>query len=453
MLPGAVGTVGGAVAMQCVAAPGARMTGMPATDRPSAPRRSSAIGAPVGEPGLVGPAATQLPTRAPTTSASSSPIARYNADAFAEAYRRHAGAVFALALRLLWERMLAEEMVQEIFLRLWEHPDRFDQAAGRCARSCSWTRTRAVSTASARIRGGRSAKSARARAEVVADYDLDLEAYDLGIAEQVREALATLSDGERRAIELAYFGGHTYREVARILEQPEGTIKSRIRTGLDPAADAAGRPGNRRVMDRELTPDEIAELLPAYALDAVDDDERAVIEAYLAARPRRARQRRRAPGRGVDARPRGRPAARRCLGTARSRSSRPPRRRAGRAPAGRAVPPQRAGAAIAHDPIGAWRWLAAAAAVVALAFVALWLVDRGGDGGGRPPTALRGADGRHLARRAACRAHATPTATRSRPRSSCPTAPATSRRSSRRPPTTDVPALGYHAHRGRSRSA
>ena len=67
---------------------------------------------------------------------------------------------------------------------------------------------------------------------VVADYDLDLEAYDLDIAEQVREAMATLSDGERRAIELAYFGGHTYREVARILEQPEGTIKSRIRTGL-----------------------------------------------------------------------------------------------------------------------------------------------------------------------------------------------------------------------------
>ena len=57
-------------------------------------------------------------------------VARYNADAFAEAYRRHAGAVFALAHRLLWERAQAEEMVQEIFLRLWEHPDRFDQSRG-----------------------------------------------------------------------------------------------------------------------------------------------------------------------------------------------------------------------------------------------------------------------------------------------------------------------------------
>jgi RNA polymerase sigma-70 factor (ECF subfamily) len=82
-----------------------------------------------------------------------------------------------------------------------------------------------------------------ARADMVADYDLDLEAHDLTVADQVREAVNTLNyqvryamgylnDAERAAIELAYFGGHTYREVARILGQPEGTVKSRIRTGL-----------------------------------------------------------------------------------------------------------------------------------------------------------------------------------------------------------------------------
>lgn len=159
-------------------------------------------------------------------------IARYNGDAFAEAYRRHAGAVFGLAQRLLWERALAEEMVQEIFLRLWEHPDRFDQARGSLR---SFLLMDAHARCVDRIRSDTRRKEREersARAEVVTDYDLDLEAYDLDIAEQVREALAMLSDAERRAIELAYFGGHTYREVARILEQPEGTIKSRIRTGL-----------------------------------------------------------------------------------------------------------------------------------------------------------------------------------------------------------------------------
>jgi len=159
-------------------------------------------------------------------------IARYNADAFAEAYRRHAGAVFGLAQRLLWERALAEELVQEIFLRLWEQPERFDQARGSLR---SFLLMDAHARCVDRIRADTRRKEREersARAEMVADYDLDLEAHDLDVAEQVREALATLSDGERRAIELAYFGGHTYCEVARILDEPEGTIKSRIRTGL-----------------------------------------------------------------------------------------------------------------------------------------------------------------------------------------------------------------------------
>ena len=159
-------------------------------------------------------------------------IARYNADAFAEAYRRHAGAVFSLAQRMLWERALAEELVQEIFLRLWEQPDRFDQARGSLR---SFLLMDAHARCVDRIRSDsrrREREERTARAAIVADYDIDLEAYDLDMAEQVRDAMATLSDAERRAIELAYFGGHTYREVARILDQPEGTIKSRIRTGL-----------------------------------------------------------------------------------------------------------------------------------------------------------------------------------------------------------------------------
>jgi RNA polymerase sigma-70 factor (ECF subfamily) len=159
-------------------------------------------------------------------------IARYDADAFAEAYRRHAGPVFALASRMLWERNLAEEMVQEIFLRLWEQPGRFDRNRGSL-------RTFLLMDAHARcvdrVRSDfrrREREERAGRADVAESYDLDLEAFDLAVTEQVREVVETLADGERVAIELAYFGGHTYREVARILGEPEGTVKSRIRTGL-----------------------------------------------------------------------------------------------------------------------------------------------------------------------------------------------------------------------------
>jgi RNA polymerase sigma-70 factor (ECF subfamily) len=62
--------------------------------------------------------------------------------------------------------------------------------------------------------------------------DLDGELWDVVVAEHLREALDALEPGEREAIELAYYGGYTYRQVAAILEQPEGTVKSRIRTGL-----------------------------------------------------------------------------------------------------------------------------------------------------------------------------------------------------------------------------
>jgi RNA polymerase sigma-70 factor (ECF subfamily) len=58
------------------------------------------------------------------------------------------------------------------------------------------------------------------------------EVWDLAVAEQVANVMGELPEEERRAIELAYFDGHTYREVAQLLGQPEGTVKSRIRNGM-----------------------------------------------------------------------------------------------------------------------------------------------------------------------------------------------------------------------------
>ncbi len=159
-------------------------------------------------------------------------MARYQQDALAEAYRRHAGAVFGLAKRLLGAAAPAEEVVQEVFLRLWNLPDRFDPGRGSL-RSYLLAQTHGRSVDLLRSESSRRRREERDAVTTPAvDHDLGRELWDLALAEQVRTALQRLQPGEREAIELAYFGGRTYREVAAMLGEAEGTVKSRIRAGL-----------------------------------------------------------------------------------------------------------------------------------------------------------------------------------------------------------------------------
>jgi RNA polymerase sigma-70 factor (ECF subfamily) len=159
-------------------------------------------------------------------------ISRFDERALAEAYRRHAGAVFALARRLLGEGALAEEVVQEVFLRLWNQPDKFDPERG-ALRSYLLAQGHGRAVDLLRAEGARRRREERdAQRTAEAGYDLEHEVMDLAVAERVKVAMAQLHDNERRAIELAYLGGHTYREVAVLLGEPEGTVKSRIRSGL-----------------------------------------------------------------------------------------------------------------------------------------------------------------------------------------------------------------------------
>jgi RNA polymerase sigma-70 factor (ECF subfamily) len=159
-------------------------------------------------------------------------IGRWCQDALAEAYRRHAGAVFAIARGTLGSHDSAENVVQEVFVRLWNSPERFDPERGSLR---SWLLSQAHGRAVDMLRSDSSRRRREERDQHRAAThvpDIEREVLEGVVGDQVRELLDRLRPGEREAIELAYFGGHTYCEVAAALDQPEGTVKSRIRSGL-----------------------------------------------------------------------------------------------------------------------------------------------------------------------------------------------------------------------------
>ncbi len=159
-------------------------------------------------------------------------VARGDEAALAEVYRRHGGAVFGLARRVTGSVAEAEDVTQEVFLRLWNKPEAFDPDRG-ALRSFLLTQSHARAVDAVRSRAARSRRERRDAGRTPrAGYDVAREAWDHVLAEEVRRALSALPDDERRAIELAYFEGRTYVEVASMLHEPEGTIKSRIRKGM-----------------------------------------------------------------------------------------------------------------------------------------------------------------------------------------------------------------------------
>lgn len=153
--------------------------------------------------------------------------------AFDDAYREHATAVFGLARRLLGDRSMAEEVSQEVFLRLWRRPDRFDASRGSLRSfllaECHGRAVDAVRAEAARRRREERAGRSEHR-HALADVASDV--CEVAVHDQVAGLVQALPDAEREAISLAYCSHITYREVAAVLGVPEGTVKGRIRTGL-----------------------------------------------------------------------------------------------------------------------------------------------------------------------------------------------------------------------------
>jgi RNA polymerase sigma-70 factor, ECF subfamily len=164
--------------------------------------------------------------------------------ALAEIYRRYSGAVWAVAHRVCGDRAAAEDVSQTVFVDLWQRPERFDPARGKLR---SWLVAQAHARAvdivrSETARHRRQERAARLAPTPPPSGDVEAASLLASMADQVRRALERLAADDRDAIVLAYFGGHSYRETATLLGAPEGTIKSRIRRGLE---------GLRRLLEAE----------------------------------------------------------------------------------------------------------------------------------------------------------------------------------------------------------
>jgi RNA polymerase sigma-70 factor (ECF subfamily) len=154
-------------------------------------------------------------------------------EAFAALYDRLIPSVLGVCIRVIRDRAMAEEVSQEVMVEAWQKASRFDPERGSAT---AWMTTLAHRRAVDRVR---SEQAHRDRDEKVSLRDQERE-FDVVADEvttrlehwQVRQALDELTERQREAIELAYFGGHTYRDVAAVLGIPEGTAKSRLRDGL-----------------------------------------------------------------------------------------------------------------------------------------------------------------------------------------------------------------------------
>lgn len=163
-------------------------------------------------------------------------VDRKEAAAFEVLYDRHGGVAYSLAYRIVGDRNAAEDVAQEAFLSIWRSNARFDRARGSVR---SWVlsvvRNRAID---ALRRGGSQAPKLNHDDEVLldsreADDRTEAEALRRETSRELQGALQELPKDQSQVIQLAYFGGFSHSEIAEMLSMPLGTVKGRMRLGLE----------------------------------------------------------------------------------------------------------------------------------------------------------------------------------------------------------------------------
>ncbi len=152
--------------------------------------------------------------------------------AFADFYDLMSGLVYGVIRKVVRDPAMSEEVTQEVFLELWRLAPRYDASKGTAK---AWSATIAHRRAVDRVRSEQSRRDRDERELTMTDDARDVVSELVGRElerDDVRQGLAQLTDTQREAVTLAYYGGHTYRAVAALLDVPEGTVKTRIRDGL-----------------------------------------------------------------------------------------------------------------------------------------------------------------------------------------------------------------------------
>jgi RNA polymerase sigma-70 factor, ECF subfamily len=160
-------------------------------------------------------------------------VVQRDQEALRELYNRYGGVVTGLARRILGDVSLAEDITQDVFVHLWRTAERFNAERGKL-RTMLLTQTHGKCVDLIRARNARSAREAKVHTQDDSTQSdaVDAELMAITETELIRAAVTRLPVEERTVLELAYFGGNTYRQVATLLDLPEGTVKGRIRSGL-----------------------------------------------------------------------------------------------------------------------------------------------------------------------------------------------------------------------------